>query len=980
MIFNLFNKKNKWQHKDKNIRIEGINDALKLDDEAHSAILMRLLNEDESDLVRRAVLLKLHNIDTYIHASVENSQDSIKQFAKKKALAMLVSESEISIQAKQKLISANSIDDTSMLEQWLTDEKNSDLICALYEKISLKKTNNSFLINVFTTKQNEQVQRYLLKDISDTNLLIKLNKKSVNKAVSTVIDQKINDNKLAIEKPIKLEKQLQLVLSKLLALKDLHDYGLYIDRKQLLISSWETEIPNHVCLSKDKQTVLLEKFSNINAQLEHTFSSKEAAYQEEQAHKALVDKKEQTAEAFNDVVIKFKQQLSDAITKNIAIDTNMAAEIESVKNDVIAAASTGTLDENQQQKLLNELSPLLEKLTKLPEILSAISEATLFLAEVLTPVSEQVLPKTLSEYEEAISKFSQWKRTWQGIEASAFGELPRELKTQFNDFKNDWNQALKPFERQQKECLLVVKKKLQDIKRLLLNGKFKVCFGLFKGVKQDITTLTEHQLSQVQRDFEFVSQKMAEVSDWEQYIATPKKQSLLVEMQTLVKSPLDNPNEQASKVKAYRKSWNALGHAEASLDKTLNDEFNNACEAAFAPCRLFYAEQDKLRANNLVIRQQLITEMQQLAKPFIAVSSDSDNETSIEERDEKLESDDTKNIDFKALDNAVNQLAKQWQSAGEVDKTQYQLLHDQFKQSQKLVKEVITNFYQNNSKLKQQLISKAEQLLAADALQKAIDGSKKLQQNWREIGYAGINDENKLWQAFRLVNDQIFAERDKANVKQQAESTAIAKQFSDKYEQIKNMLNENDSEADSESNKHNLLKTSIEALENLLTEVYATKPVVKQISSEIEKQIKALKQEQAESTILLERLSWQNVFHLLAQSADEKNTLDVEQDQKFTMLSPAWKKRLLVQHKNNQEVVGDARLDQTLAIEILAQVDSPSENATQRMAVQVKLMQAQMVSGSHVNLENELMTWLALGKITQKDLPLLERLEKIYIL
>ena len=82
----------------------------------------------------------------------------------------------------------------------------------------------------------------------------------------------------------------------------------------------------------------------------------------------------------------------------------------------------------------------------------------------------------------------------------------------------------------------------------------------------------------------------------------------------LVETPLDNPNEQADKVKNFRKTWNLLGHADEELDKGLNEAFNQACELAFAPCRLFFAEQEKLREQHFILRTNIIEQATAMKK------------------------------------------------------------------------------------------------------------------------------------------------------------------------------------------------------------------------------------------------------------------------------------------------------------------------------------------------------------------------------
>ena len=82
MIFSrLFSKKHKWQAKDSNVRIAAINEELSLHNSDEKQVLLSLLSEDESELVRRAALLKLNDFNVYLSSSNSNDNVGIKKFS-----------------------------------------------------------------------------------------------------------------------------------------------------------------------------------------------------------------------------------------------------------------------------------------------------------------------------------------------------------------------------------------------------------------------------------------------------------------------------------------------------------------------------------------------------------------------------------------------------------------------------------------------------------------------------------------------------------------------------------------------------------------------------------------------------------------------------------------------------------------------------------------------------------------------------------
>jgi hypothetical protein len=559
------------------------------------------------------------------------------------------------------------------------------------------------------------------------------------------------------------------------------------------------------------------------------------------------------------------------------------------------------------------------------------------------------------ELNERQQVYRDWLKEWQEVEHRACGILPQSIKDSHTEIIQHWQNGLAPLQQEQKQLFAQTKKKVSDLKRLLLSGKYKVCFGLFKGVNQVINLLSVNQQQQLQHDFDSVSEQMAEISDWEHYIATPRKQKLLSDITALVTSPMDNPNEQADKVKQYRKIWNSLGHADENVDQELNKEFNLACEQAFAPCRLFYGEQEKLREQHLATRNEIIAQAKELADSIIATETETDAAV----------------IDFKMLDGQLNKLQQRWQQAGEVDRQRYQKLYRQFKSTLQPIRKAIKGFNEANGASKQALIKDAEQLLALENIPQAIDKVKKIQQQWREIGFAGTQQESALWQKFRSVNDQVFAKREQFKTTQQTEIASLATKFNQTLTQIKAEL------ADSQ------LTHSKAQAEQLLSEVLSNKPVIKSIVVAIESFINDVTKKIAVKDGQAEQDNWRSLFCLLKIVAQDESKISLEtllenSADNYQNLTNFWQKRLQEQLTLTPQANAKERETKTLEIEILAQVESPQEYANQRLTVQVSLMQEQMLSGAGIDLSQSLINWLRLGKLSYVDIALLDRLSKIY--
>ncbi|WP_232769169.1 DUF349 domain-containing protein [Colwellia sp. Bg11-28] len=954
MIFSkLFKTKVKWQHKDATVRITAINDELSADNSEQLRILTDLINQDSSDLVRRAALIKVGTLDCYLEASQNNNQIKVKQFAAKQVHDILTTDHNVVIsgQQKQTLLDQQEttpVLGTALLEAWLAHEQDSAIMISLYQQISARKTTTHLLTHSFSQKQNPDFQAYIINQVDDAKVLEKLSKKACNHVLAQQIEDKLSAIQVAIEKPQKLEKQIQLTLAKLQALKDVGDYGVYKTRKAQLINEWQTLALDFDVFTEEKSVVFSDKYQSIISQLEKLFIAKAENYQQQIISDKLSHDKQQDKKEFTQQLNHISQSITTAVFSSDKFDEDSFKEL---LRNLTTNIKASVLNKDEQQNFISQVVQLSKRLNEIPEIAESVSQAT----HLISKISQLTLPKSLEELNDRQQTYNDWLKAWRVIEKKTAGILPESIVQAQKEIVSTWQGGLKSLQSQQKELFFQHKKKLQDIKRLLNNGKYKVCFGLFKGVKESIHHLSVQQLQQLQRDFDQVSEKMVELSDWEHYIATPRKQELLLAIQTLVETPLDNPNEQAKKVKEYRGTWNSLGHADEDVDKQLNEQFNQCCEQAFAPCRLFYAEQDKMRLQHLDQRQKILAK----AEMFVTQLNDSQ---------------ETSKPDFKQLDGQLNNLQQQWNNAGEVDRNQYKKLQLKFKEAIAPIKSAISVFHASNITAKQALIATAEELLASEDVLAAIESAKQLQEKWREVGFAGNHQENQLWQKFRQVNDELFGKRQQFKSDQQAVLSTQQQVFIEQVLVIEESLGAVKDEDDKQ-----VLQSIAQQAEMLLKDVIASKPVIKSVAARIEKISKQIEQLIKTKTQAKEQQTWSNLFELMSLHAQNNQELQaLKTSAVYNNMTSFWQKRFQEHVKLTKQAQNSARFDKTLEIEILGKSNSPVELAEQRMKVQVQLMQEQMQSGTEIDLNKLLIDWLMLGSLVESDLPLIERLKAIY--
>ena len=86
MIFSKFFKP-KWQHKEASVRVLAINEELSVGNSEHEVILQKLLKEDASELVQRAVLLKFNQFELWLDNAKSNSRQKLKEYCQKTSKA-----------------------------------------------------------------------------------------------------------------------------------------------------------------------------------------------------------------------------------------------------------------------------------------------------------------------------------------------------------------------------------------------------------------------------------------------------------------------------------------------------------------------------------------------------------------------------------------------------------------------------------------------------------------------------------------------------------------------------------------------------------------------------------------------------------------------------------------------------------------------------------------------------------------------------
>jgi len=896
--------KPKWQHENAAIRQLAIADLDQSSNE-HKEILHELAFNDGAEAVRKTALERLNEFSLWWQASKHESADRLKQFAEQQLVAMLLN-NQVSAQLKQQFIAE--CHRSSILEKLAHTEADASIKFALIQRLARVDLYQSGVLDAGLTLSQRQT---LLQLIDDDKVLEKLSRQltgdllvAVQQKIAIRLEQKL--------KPERVRKQVVLLLAKLNSVRENSDIEQAQQKLAIYQQQWADLADDLLCLSDAAE--FTAKYQKVCVLTENAFAPRLAEVAQIQQQRARAEAQQTRYQQLAAQLIEVASQVATELS---AGDLAAVSAKEQIVAALGVAIESADLTAPQRQPLVQSHQALQLQLDQLPQL----AEALALTARLLAEQAAVVFPSVEQDINAAYQQFKQWQQQWQRQVKVLKQLMPQSFSDSYQQLSKQWQQHCEPLLGQQEKMQRQLKSKLAEFKRLHQAGKYNVLFGLFKGIARDYQSLSAQSQQQLATEFEQISKQVDDLADLQAYIATPRKQELVALMQQLAEATDVTPADRAAQVKQSRALWNTLGRAEAALEEPLNEAFNLACEQAFAPCREYFAEQDALRLQNAAAKLAVI---------------------------EQLEQQMAAGVTGKALDSVLQQSLKDWQQTGSVEKAQFEQLQPRFSQLVNQLKQQQKTEQQQNAQAKQQLIEMATQLSAGEGIDQVAAQLKVLQQQWKNIGFAGRSLDQQLWQQFRSVCDAWFAQREATKQQQLTEQAKVRVEQQEQLTLLAEQLGASDS--------HGALQQTLTQLNQLYVsddkELLAQK---RQLQQQTEQRIASLQVETAQSV-------YRQLFKALANSQPQ-----------LTDLPPIY--RLVF---NQQQEKTFSRADLTLALEWSAGLPSPAAEAARRQQVQMLLLTDKHNSGESINQEQLLARWLQFGPVTADEQSLLQRVRALY--
>ncbi len=731
--------------------------------------------------------------------------------------------------------------------------------------------------------------------------VVKTKDKNVFKIVKTKLDVfKAEDAKIA-----ELEASAERICEKIERHAQFDADALFKAKLGVLQSEWDNLGQVSIIVQSRYQAALAACEAKINAQAQ--------AIADEEEKQALDKQALQLAEEALSNLKKLAADIYSASHVDDLLNANYEVKIQELNNAVRLAA--------------NRHLPL-DKLTK--EFEQRKQQTLNLIDQIKTSGTVKQLTEKLEQVEDSeLVKNTQQKLQQLMRSARDFGdELPEAL--------NEAKAKMDALWAQRHQAEQAAKNTLRDFSELARKGLWAAEQGFVRKARAIQKELQEKrsQLADIpkgiQNKIDDFEAQLAKLGDWHEFAVTPKKEALIVQMQSLANSSM-NPETLATKIHELQDSWKEVSKGVQQQDDELWQQFQQASAIAYAPCKDFFEAQAAERDNNLEKRRELVKQLQQYLQGY-----------------------DFANAVWKDVEQTLKTARAEWQNYWPVPRKAGNELQKEFENLMEQLFNKITAEYEHNKNAKQALVEQAQSLVNSTDSRSTTETAKQLQAQWKAIGKSWHKEDQQLWQEFRKHCDAVFALRNQAFEAAKEQRLAIVNQAEQLIAQL-HAIAEKSAEAIT------VAKADIDNIAAQFNALELPKEAAKQLHNKFHAAIAAINTQRNAAKTKAEEQSWADLFSALnairqyelavltQQSAEQLATQKATLDALLTD-TPRWpngtfnalQQRLAKTDQLTSETqIANAGLLRTLTIraEIVTDQESPESDKQARMEYQVKQMQ-----------------------------------------
>ena len=216
-------------------------------------------------------------------------------------------------------------------------------------------------------------------------------------------------------------------------------------------------------------------------------------------------------------------------------------------------------------------------------------------------------------------------------------------------------------------------------------------------------------------------------------------------------------------ISALQKKWRRIGEGESAYEESLRKQFDEVLD-------VFYAKQKEALKDVVTAKEELIKKAEALV--------------------------DSK--DLNKATNEINALFDEWKKLGYTDKktddelwAKFNTARQSFYDNRHELREQMAAKMQDAVKVKEELITKAEELADSTSWKKTTKAMDALMEEWKAAGYAGKEHTDELWDKFRAARKKVYDARSDFYAKQNAEFAEKVKSKQELIEKAKAIVEQN---------------------------------------------------------------------------------------------------------------------------------------------------------------------------------------------
>ncbi len=235
-----------------------------------------------------------------------------------------------------------------------------------------------------------------------------------------------------------------------------------------------------------------------------------------------------------------------------------------------------------------------------------------------------------------------------------------------------------------------------------------------------------------ERQLQQLEARLEELQDWKTFRVEPKRAELVHRMQGLIGADL-SPEELARHVRRLRDEWRTLNRGAGDEPGPEWQQFQEAADRAYEPCREHFARQAEVRRENQAKREALLERL-------AALVTEQDRESP----------------DWRAVQRVLSEARTEWRRYAPVEQSVVKPLQERFHALLKPLQARLDDEYDRNVQVRRELIARAAELLKLEDTRQAMQDAKSLQQEWKAAGPVRRKQSDALWEEFRSHCDAVF--------------------------------------------------------------------------------------------------------------------------------------------------------------------------------------------------------------------------------